>query len=85
MQYTSVFGLLQTVPGDFRANDLTSWSLPGTRGQVMSFPVMRLRPLASYSLVESEMYSIRQFSAFHSHFQETSGQMTSLPGHFRSP
>jgi len=31
------------------------------------------------------MYSIRQFSAFHSCFQVTSGQMTSLPGHFRSP
>jgi len=31
------------------------------------------------------MYSIREFSAFYSHFQVTSGQMTSLPGHFRSP
>ena len=30
------------------------------------------------------MYSIRQFSTIHSHFQVTSGQMTSLPGHFRS-
>jgi len=42
-------------------------------------------PPASYSLVGSEMYSIRQFSAFHSRLQATSGQMTSLPGHFRSP
>jgi len=31
------------------------------------------------------MYSIRQCSAFYSHFQVTSAQMTSLPGHFRSP
>jgi len=31
------------------------------------------------------MYSIRQFSAFYSRFQVTSGQMTSVPGHFRSP
>jgi len=31
------------------------------------------------------MYSIREFSAFYSHFQVTSGQMTSLPNHFRSP
>jgi len=31
------------------------------------------------------MYSIRQFSAFYSHFQVTSGEMTSLPGHFRLP
>jgi len=33
------------------------------------------------------MYSIRQFSAFYSHFQVTSGQMTSLgitSGHLRS-
>ena len=28
------------------------------------------------------MYSIRRFSALYSHFQVTSGQMTSLPGHF---
>jgi len=31
------------------------------------------------------MYSICQFSAFYRHFQVTSGQMTSLPDHFRSP
>jgi len=30
------------------------------------------------------MYTIREFSAFYSHFQVTFGQMTSLPGHFRS-
>jgi len=31
------------------------------------------------------MYSIGQCSTFHRHFQVTSGQMTSLPGHFQSP
>ena len=51
----------------------------------MSFPVTWLPPPASYSLIGSEMYGIRQFSAFYSHFQVTSGQMTSLPGHFLSP
>jgi len=50
----------------------------------MSFLVTWLPP-ATYSLVESETHRIRQFSAFYSHFQVTSGQITSLPGHFRSP
>ena len=30
------------------------------------------------------MYSIPKFSAFYSHFQVTSGEMTLLPGHFGS-
>ena len=30
------------------------------------------------------MYTKREFSAFYSHFQVTSGEMTSLPGHFLS-
>jgi len=60
-------------------------SLPVTWGHVTSFPDKWLSPHASYSLVGSEMYSIRKFSAFHWHFQVTSGQMTSLPGHFQSP
>jgi len=42
-------------------------------------------PTASYSLVGSEMYSTPEFSAFYIDFQVTSGHMTSLPGHFRSP
>ena len=29
------------------------------------------------------MYTKPEFSAFYSHFQVTSGEMTSLPGHFR--
>jgi len=31
------------------------------------------------------MYRTREFSAFYSHFQVTSDQMTSLPGHCWSP
>jgi len=84
-QYTQVFVLLQPLPGDFHSNDVTSGSLPVTWGHVTTFPVTWLPPPASYKLVGSEMYSTRQFSTFHSHFQATSGQMTSLPGHFRSP
>jgi len=30
------------------------------------------------------MYPKRVFSTFYCHFQLTSGQMTSLPGHFQS-
>jgi len=85
LQYTPVLGLLQQLPGDLRSNDVTFESLPVTWSHVMSFPVMRPPPPASYSLVGSEMYSIRQFSAFYSYFQVTSGQMTSILGHFQSP
>jgi len=85
VHYTPLFGLLQPLPGDFRSNDVTSASLPVTWAHVTSFPVRWLPPSASYSLAGREMYSIRQFSAFNSHFQMTSGQMTSLPGHFLSP
>jgi len=84
-RYTSVSGFPQPLPGDFRSNDVTSGSLPVTWGHVTSFPVTWLLPFASYTLVGSQTHSIRQFSAFYSHFQVTSGQMTSLPGHFRSP
>ena len=41
--------------------------------------------MAIHSLEGSEKHSIRKFSAFYSHFQVTSAQMTSLQGHFRSP
>jgi len=85
VQYTLVFGVLRPLPNEFRSNDTTSGSLAVTWGHVTSFPVTWLPPPASYSLVGSEMCSIRQFSVFYSHFQVTSGQMTSLPGHFRSP
>jgi len=83
VQYTQVF-VLQPLPGDFRANDVTSVPLSVTWDHVTSFPVTWLPPPASYSLVRSEIHSVRQFSAFYSHFQVTYDQMTSLPGDFRS-
>jgi len=83
--YTPAFGLLQPLPGDFRSNDVPSGSLPVTWGHVTSFPVTWLPPPASYSFVGSETHGIRKFSDYYSYFQVTSGQMTSLPGHFRSP
>jgi len=85
VQYMPVFVLLQPLPGDFRSFDDTWRSLPVTLGHVTSFSVMWLPPPASYSLVGSEIYRIRQFSAFYSDLQVTSGQMTLLPSHFRSP
>jgi len=84
-QDTPVSGLLQSLPGNFRSNDITSGSLTVTWGRVTSFPVTWLPPPASYSLVKSQTHSIRQFSGFYSHFQVTSGQMTSHPRHFRWP
>jgi len=85
VQYSPVFGLLQPLPGDFRSNHITSDSLPVIWGHVTSVLVAWLPPPASNSLVGSKMYSICQFSAFYSHFQVTSVQITSLPGHFRLP
>ena len=49
-----------------------------------SFPVMSLPPPASYSPVEAQTYTIPQFLAFSCRFQVTSGEMMSIPGHFRS-
>jgi len=60
-------------------------SLPVTWGHVTSFTLTWLPACASYSIAGSETHSIREFSGFYSHFQVTSGQMTSLSGHFRSP
>jgi len=78
-----VFALLQPLPWDLRSNDVTSGSLPVTWGHMTSFPVTSLPHPASYSLVRSQTHSIHRFLAFYSHFQLTSRQMTSLPGHFR--
>jgi len=85
MYSIQVFGLLQPLPGYLWSNDVTSGSLPVTWGLVMSFPVTWLPSPASYRLVGNEMYSIHDFLVFFSHFQDTSGQMTLLPGNFRSP
>ena len=45
---------------------------------------MSLPPPASYSPVGAETYPKLDLQAFYSLVQVTSGQMTSLPGHFRS-
>jgi len=68
-QYTSVFGVLQWLAGDFQSNDVISGSLTVTRGHATSFLVTWLPPPAGYSLVGSQTHSICQFSAFYSHFQ----------------
>jgi len=76
---------LQPLQGDYWLNDVTSVSLPVTWGHVTSFPVTWLPPPASYSLVGGETHSIRELSVLYSHFKVTTGPMTSLSGHFRSP
>jgi len=85
VQYTAVCGLLQSIPGDFRSNNVILGSLPVTWGHVTSIPVTWLPPPLSYTLVGSEMYSIRDLSALSSLFQVPSGQMTPLPRHFLTP
>jgi len=70
------FCLLHPLLGNLRWKDVTSGSLLVTWGHVTSVPVMWLPPPVSYSFVGSETRSIRQFSAFYSHFQVTSGQRT---------
>jgi len=85
VQYTQVFDLVQPLPGDFWSNLVTSGSLTITWGHVTSFPATWLPAPVGYSLVGSEMYNIWEFLVFYSHFQVTSGQMTSFPGHQRSP
>jgi len=54
------------------------WSL------VTSFPLTWLPPPASYIAVGAETYPKREFSTFYSDFLVTSGEITSLPHHFRS-
>jgi len=69
VQYTWVFCLLQPLPDGFWSNDITSGSFPVTREHVMSFYATWLPSTASYSLVRSEIYSIREFSAFYIPFR----------------
>jgi len=132
-----VFNLLHPLPVDFRANNVTSGSLPvtwvtwrhflscdclllratalwevkctvymsywpstatcrwlpvkwhhfrltcGDLRSLMSFPIRWLLPRASYSLVGSEMYSVRVSLPIYSHFQVTSGQFVTA-GHLTS-
>jgi len=78
VQYTQVSAFYR----HFKVTSGQMTSLLVTWDYVTSFPVTWQFPPASYSLVGSEMYNVREFLAFYSHFLVTSGQMTSLPGHF---
>jgi len=94
LRATALLEVKCTVYATFRPSTATSRWLPVkwrhflvTSGHLKSRDVISCRvtpPPASYSLVGSEMYSIRHYSALHSHFQVTSSEMTSLPGQFRS-
>jgi len=78
----------------FRHSTVTSRWLPVkwrhlrvTFGHMRSrnfFPVTWLTTPASYHLVGRQTHTKLEFSVFFSHFQETFGQMMSLPGHFWS-
>ena len=84
---TRVFGLVQPFAGDIRWNDVPFGTLPVTWTHITSFLVTWLPPPASYSPVGAQLYPKPEFSTFHSPFQLTSGEMTSLrvtSGHFRS-
>ena len=50
---TWLIGLLLPLPGHFRSNDVTSWSLPVTWGHVRVFPVTSLPTPVSYNPVGS--------------------------------
>jgi len=80
---TWLTGLVQPLPGDFRSNDVTSGLLP-VKWVHVTFPVTWQPPRASYSPVGAQTYPKLALPTFYSHFQVTSGQMTSLPDHFRS-
>ena len=78
-QFSALYSHFQVTSGQIM-------SLPGS-GHLRSRDVISCHMTASsceLSLVGSEMYSICHFSALYSHFQVTSGQMTSLMAHFRS-
>jgi len=53
---TCLIGFLQSLPGNFWPNHITSGSLPVTWGHVRSFPVTWLPPPASYSAVGAQTY-----------------------------
>jgi len=78
---------LQLLDGDFSSNDVTLKSLPVMWGHVTSFPVTWQPPPATFSPVGAQTYTKINIYAFYSHFQVTSGQMTSFPvtsGHVTS-
>jgi len=72
LQFSAFYSHFQVISGELMPPPGRFWS----PGHVTSFPVTWLPPSASYSLVRSQTHIIRQFSAFYSHFQVTSGQMS---------
>jgi len=77
---THVFHLLQPLPGDFRSNDVSSGILLLTWR--LSYHVTatscELQPCRSSNIPQTRLVGLLQ------PLQVISGQMTSLPGHFRS-
>jgi len=66
----------------FQVTSVEMTSLAVTSGHLSSCDVISSHGTAyswSYSLVLSQTHSVRQFSAFYSHFQVTSDELTSLP------
>jgi len=61
------------------------WVISGHLRSRDVISVTWLPPTASNSFIESEIYSVHEFSTFHSHFTVASAEMMSLLGHFRSP
>jgi len=86
-QCMTVFGLLQPLPGDFRSNDVTFGHFRPPEFMWHHFLLRDWFLLRATAFVWSQTHSVRQFCAFYSHFQVTSGEMTSLPvtsGHLSS-
>ena len=73
-------GLLQPLPGNFWSNDIISGSLLVTWGHLTSFPITLLPPGTSHRIVGAQAYPKHDLMAFYSQFQETSGEITTLPG-----
>jgi len=80
---TRLIRLLPPLPVDFESNDVTCGPLPVMWGHVTSSAVTWRPPPASFSPVGAKTYPKHDLYAFYSHFKVTSGQMTSLLGHFR--
>jgi len=84
VQYTPAFafhshfqvtsGQMTSLPGHFRSPEVT-WR------RFLSRDCLHLRATA----LQGVKCTVYTFSSFYSHFHVTSGQMTSLPGHFRLP
>ena len=94
MRVTSRFELKLTQNPSFRSSTATSRRLPVklrdlrvTSGHVRSRDVISCHcecHLLGVTALQELKHTKPDFSTFYSHFQVTSGHMTSLPNHFRS-